>query len=392
MVPAFHKPDELMACLASLGRALRAGPPFETVVVVNGPQPEVTARLARHVRGATVIETPENLGFAGAANLAARRGGPGPVLLTNDDVVVEAGWVGALLDALDAEPTWGLVGSRVHWPDGRRQESGCVVFADGVTVQVGRGLPPASCRLLARRRVDYASGCALACRREVWDELGGLDPGYFPGYYEDVDLCLRAREAGWSTGYEPAAVVHHTESASLADDAKHEALAAGRARLRARWAAALAAHGPGSDAEPAAVAAAVERARGGAARVLLAVPRARDRLRAVERLGRRLRDAGVALWVLAPDLGLREALAVGRSGVEVLDPPETDAPVTLRAALAAHLAEPGVTYDVMAADSTAIPTRPGPPVSVLEPGVLLRADDPVAVLAATRRSAAAGDR
>ena len=390
MVPAFHKPDALMACLGSLARALRVGPPFGTVVVVNGPQPQVTARLARHLRGATVIETPENLGFGGAANLAARESRCGPVLLTNDDVVVEPGWVGALLDALEAEPSWGLVGSRVHWPDGRRQESGCVVFADGCTVQVGRGLAPGSRRFLARRRVDYASGCALACRREVWDALGGLDPGFFPGYYEDVDLCLRARETGWATGYEPTAVVYHEESASLPADAKHEALARGRARLCTRWAAALAGHGPGSDAEPAAVAAATERARGAAARVLLVLPGARDRLGTIEVAGRRLREAGVALWLLAPDLGLGDALWIGRAGVEVLDVldvPSAGPGADLRDALASHLAEPGVSYDVLAGDPTAVPTRPRPRVPVLAPEALLGARDPVAALAALRPEA-----
>src|SRR5262249_15533103 len=62
----------------------------------------------------------------------------------------------------------------------------------------------------AGAHVDWATGCCLLVRRRLLDELGGLDPDFFL-YYEDVDLCRRARRAGWDVRHEPAPeVVHHT--------------------------------------------------------------------------------------------------------------------------------------------------------------------------------------
>jgi hypothetical protein len=57
--------------------------------------------------------------------------------------------------------------------------------------------------------VDWVTGCCLLVRRDCWADLGGLDPDYFL-YYEDVDLCRRASERGWTVWYDPAvAIVHH---------------------------------------------------------------------------------------------------------------------------------------------------------------------------------------
>src|SRR5262249_41767950 len=60
-----------------------------------------------------------------------------------------------------------------------------------------------------RSRVDWVTGCCLLLRRSCWEDLGGFDRDFFL-YYEDVDLCWRARQRGWSVWHEPGlSVMHH---------------------------------------------------------------------------------------------------------------------------------------------------------------------------------------
>jgi hypothetical protein len=67
------------------------------------------------------------------------------------------------------------------------------------------------------RAVEFVTGAALAIRRSVYEQIGPLDEAFFPGYYEDVDWCLRARAAGYTVLYAPEAVVQHVESSAEPD-------------------------------------------------------------------------------------------------------------------------------------------------------------------------------
>jgi hypothetical protein len=102
----------------------------------------------------------------------------------------------------------------VFFPDGRIQEAGTVIWADGSTLPVGRELPGEARSWHFVRKVDYVSACSLMVRRHAWEEVGGFDTEYYPAYYEDVDLCLALRERDYSVLLEPRSRVSHHESAS----------------------------------------------------------------------------------------------------------------------------------------------------------------------------------
>ncbi len=78
-------------------------------------------------------------------------------------------------------------------------------------LHVAHGFPPLD---RAGAEVDYVSGAALLVRRSLFDEVGGLDERYSPGFWEDVDLCFAVRERGLQIVCEPAAVVYHFEGSS----------------------------------------------------------------------------------------------------------------------------------------------------------------------------------
>lgn len=170
---------------------------------------------------AVLVRQKPNLGFAGGNNVGFRHARGRYVVLLNSDTVVRPGWLTALADYADAHPKAGLIGPKLLNPDGSLQYS-CRCFPS-----LGAGLfrhtplewlSPKNrytADYLMRdwdhndpREVDWLSGACVLARREMIDEIGGLDEGYFM-YFEDVDWSLRAHRAGWEVRYVPEPVVIH---------------------------------------------------------------------------------------------------------------------------------------------------------------------------------------
>lgn len=203
-------------CLASL-RAHTSGISYEIVVVDNGsnPQEKLIVRNACDLHRARLVELNRNLFFGEANNIGAEAARGEFLLLLNNDVVVTPGYIAPLLRALETAHRAGAVGAQLRFPDGRLQEAGAYVRPDGWTVR--HGLVGGPSEVLTRAGlhiVDYCSAACLLLRRSVFLEMGGFDPLFDPGYFEDVDLCLRLRAAGSFTYYCADAAVIHRESAT----------------------------------------------------------------------------------------------------------------------------------------------------------------------------------
>ena len=136
----------------------------------------------------------------------------------SNDTVPQPGWLDALLATFDAHPDAGLVGANLLYPDGRLQEAGGVVFADGSGWNYGRFDDPANCRYAYLRDADYVSGAAIAIPRALFQRLGGFDSRYAPAYYEDTDLAFAVRAAGLRVLVQPASVVVHDEGTTSGTD------------------------------------------------------------------------------------------------------------------------------------------------------------------------------
>ncbi len=216
----YNTRDHLLRCVASL----RADGVKEIVVVDNSSVDGSAAALAA-VDPAVFLPTGSNLGFGSAANVGAGATS-GPLLLVmNPDAVVEAGAVGAMVEALDSDDGLAVVGPRVDNPDGTRYPSARRFPELGVAVgHAFVGLVRPDNRFTRRYKmldvdrevaanVDWVSGTCMLVRRSAFEAVGGFDADYFM-YVEDVDLCWRLHRAGWQVGYEPKARVVHTVGAS----------------------------------------------------------------------------------------------------------------------------------------------------------------------------------
>lgn len=238
VIVSFEARDDLAACLASL--EAHAGQAIETVVVDNASadgSPDLVAPTR-----ATLIRNETNVGFGRACNQGAAATAAPCLLFLNPDARLTAGALDALVRVLDQDPGVGIVGPRTLNADGTPQVSfgpGLGLLAEWRQRRLVRGVrrrDPATLRRVealtaTASEPDWVSGSCLLIRRGAFEQLGGFDEAFFL-YEEDVDLCTRARAAGWRVRHEPRAVVHHGLGRSMARLADRARLEYHRSHLR----------------------------------------------------------------------------------------------------------------------------------------------------------------
>lgn len=211
-----------------------------TVVVVDNGSTDGTAKLVED-RAVRLVRS-ENVGYSGGLNRGVAEAGDGAtsVLILNPDLRLAPGAVPAMLAALRARPGVGVVAPKVFGEGGelhrslRREPS---LLRNTGLAFTGR---PALSEYVSDPAeyehghvVDWALGAVLLMSRECYDALGGWDESYFL-YSEETDFCLRARERGWATWYEPSARATHIGGGSGQSGYTHAMQIVNRVRLYRR--------------------------------------------------------------------------------------------------------------------------------------------------------------
>ena len=167
-----------------------------------------------------VIHSPGNVGFVAGNNRVIERYPENDVVLLNNDTIVEEGWLKALSDCAYSDPAVGIVGAKLVYPDGLLQEAGGEIFSDGSGRNIGKFDDPDRHIYNVRKDVDYCSGACLYLKRDALNQIGFLDEVFSPAYWEDTDICFRARAAGFRVVYEPTAQIVHLEGATAGSPEK----------------------------------------------------------------------------------------------------------------------------------------------------------------------------
>ncbi len=206
---------------------------LEIVVVDNNSKDGCQDIVQREFSFTKFISLEENIGFGAACNVGVRASSGEHILFLNPDAVALPEAYRQLWSFLAGKSQIGIVGGRLIDPSGVPLQSmgdrpsliGQIL--DKPLGVLSRYVPSEGrCRKILGSlsskfrlpvkpdRVVWVSGAALGCRRTCLDEIGGFDEKFFL-YYEDVDLCVRAAQAGWEIWHVPQAIIQHRSGASF---------------------------------------------------------------------------------------------------------------------------------------------------------------------------------
>ena len=220
LIVNWNSKDFLGPCLRSIERHA-AGTGHEVLVIDSGSFDGCGELLAASFPRVRFIQSPANLGFAGANNEAVRQARGSRLLFLNPDTELESQAVSAMVEHLERSPDAGAVGCRLLNGDGSIQAC-CVQSFPTILGQLLNsellmrlfprwslwGMPTLLEPGRDPARVDVVSGACLMVRRSDFERVGGFSEDYFM-YAEDVDLCHKLRQAGFVNYYLPQVTVRH---------------------------------------------------------------------------------------------------------------------------------------------------------------------------------------
>ncbi|MDP4005192.1 glycosyltransferase family 2 protein [Methylobacterium sp. NEAU K] len=201
-------------------------PDIEVVIVDNDSREPETAALFARYRGdprVRILAVPGAFNFSDLSNRgAAAATGPVLLFLNNDVEVLEPGWLGELVRQA-VRPEIGAVGAKLLYPDRTIQHGGIVLGIGGVAGHSHLGVPDDDpgyfCRMVLAHEVSAVTGACLAMRARVFEEVGGFDAVALKVAFNDVDLCLKIRRAGYRIVWTPfAKLIHHESKSRGAED------------------------------------------------------------------------------------------------------------------------------------------------------------------------------
>jgi N-acetylglucosaminyl-diphospho-decaprenol L-rhamnosyltransferase len=226
IVVNYNGAEELLRCLSALG-SVRGEGSCEVIVVDNGSTDGSPDLAEKEYPWCRYIRAGSNLGFAAGCNLGLRQFAGRHALLLNPDTEVLPGTLSSLVQALDAHPSWGIVGPRMldakdrPYPAARRFPRPFDLFCE--TTRLTFCFPRSKlfsayfygdCDPNSLDLVDQIEGSALAISGPAISRVGLLDERFFI-FFEEVDWCRRVRDAGFEIHILPSAQVRHFRSTTV---------------------------------------------------------------------------------------------------------------------------------------------------------------------------------
>lgn len=215
VIPVWNGESVLEACLTAVFN--HSQPHLQEVICVeNNSQDGSRQLIATQFPQVTLLPQPTNLGFAGGVNVGLRAAKTELLVLLNQDCLVQPGWLTALCQAVQTDPSLGIVGGKIVNSDGSLNHAGAFLE---------RPLAYGRHHTTENQPIDYVTGAMFGITRRAWEAVGEFDEGFYPAYFEEVDYCYRARQAGFAIGCATEATAVHlfNNKSWQADPIRHNA-------------------------------------------------------------------------------------------------------------------------------------------------------------------------
>lgn len=222
VVLTWNNEKDIRECLQSLLEQTHRD--YKLVVVDNNSSDNTVSIVMQEFPQVELIPLKKNLYFAGGNNYGIaylqEQFSPDFIAILNPDTILEPTWMESQLKVMTSDPEIGILGPKVIFAEGygienkvstsgRKIINTAGILPGGFLFPYDRGYGDLDIGLYNTQQEVYAvSGVSMLCRTEVLSQIGGF---FAPMqmYLEDVDLCLRAKKAGWKVVYTPATVVEH---------------------------------------------------------------------------------------------------------------------------------------------------------------------------------------
>ena len=210
----FRGIDDTLNAIKSIQESNYPKDQLEIVVVDNASGDNSLEKLKGLGNQTVLVESKENLGFAGGVNLGVSKSSGEIIGLLNNDAKCDVNWISSAVETFSEDKDIASVASKVLTWDGS-----AVDFVDGSLTWYGMGykreaMKPSEEIIDFKREVLFGTGSALFFKKNIFEEVGGFDERFFM-FYEDVDLGWRLNLLGYKVIYEPKSIAFHKHHASI---------------------------------------------------------------------------------------------------------------------------------------------------------------------------------
>ena len=243
VICVYGKFDLLTRCLNAIPDA--AGDIKYRIILVDNNSPDRDEFYSDLETRVTLLKNKENEGFVLGSNKGAKRGDSPLILMLNSDVILDPGAIEKMVACLD-DPEVGVVGAKLRFPElaehlhdpkvaGKIQHVGLASNIQGDFYHLFLGWDLEHPKVQAVRGVLAVTGAALMTRRNLWKQIGGFDPVYGIGTYEDVEYCLHIQSMKKLAIVEVAATGIHFTNATAKEYAIGYPMNQNLMMMKSRW-------------------------------------------------------------------------------------------------------------------------------------------------------------
>lgn len=195
---------EPLECLASINKLNYPKNKIETIVIDNGSKDKSPEKIAGRFPQVNLIKLKKDIGLPASLNLGIKKSRGAYIFIANDDIILEKNSIKEMVKFLKTNKDVAIVGGKIFNKEKPQMITQSVC---GFNFYLGTIKTPKN--KFDPKEVQWLQSCAIMVPAEIFKKIGLFDGGFYPLYFDDFDICLRAKRAGFKIAYLPKAIFWH---------------------------------------------------------------------------------------------------------------------------------------------------------------------------------------